>query len=199
MWCKRIWIFVKRHSTVPGAVVVFALAYILMLAVNAGGVGASWVQAVGSILAIGAGFAVVRYQDRARDRDRLREAWSYMEKALHSASYAVASVEHLHSQLVDVQRIDGVRMRHLVRLLQESADDMALIAFTQIEDQKVAAFWLGIKRGLAMSIGALRETLESGVSLESLRIGEWAADMNKQWCGMSEAIVAFADRHTLDV
>lgn len=54
MWCERIWIFVKRHATVPGAVVVFALAYILMLAVNAGEVGASWVQAIGSIAAIGA-------------------------------------------------------------------------------------------------------------------------------------------------
>jgi len=52
MLCDLIWKWLKRHATVPGAVVVFALVYVVMLAVEAGDAGASWVQAVGSLVGI---------------------------------------------------------------------------------------------------------------------------------------------------
>nr|WP_256834516.1 hypothetical protein [Pseudomonas oleovorans] len=54
MWYERGWIWAKEHLTitVPGVVSIFAATYFVMLAVNAGEVGAAWVQAVGSILAL---------------------------------------------------------------------------------------------------------------------------------------------------
>lgn len=65
MICERITGWLKRHSTVPGAVVVFAVTYVLVLAINAGVVGAAWVQAVGSVLAlIGAIFLPMAHSDR---------------------------------------------------------------------------------------------------------------------------------------
>jgi hypothetical protein len=75
MWLDRIISFFKRQLTVAGAVVVFALTFILMLAVSAGQTGAAWVQAVGSIVAIvgAAAFPYMHEADKVRlQRDRLR-------------------------------------------------------------------------------------------------------------------------------
>jgi hypothetical protein len=58
MICERVWGVVKRNLTVPGTVVVFALVYIVMLAVQAGDAGASWVQAIGSLVGIAIAIAV---------------------------------------------------------------------------------------------------------------------------------------------
>lgn len=54
MWYERGWRWAKEHLTitVPGVVLIFAATYIVVLAVNAGEVGAAWVQAVGSVAAI---------------------------------------------------------------------------------------------------------------------------------------------------
>lgn len=54
MWFERAWQWAKEHLmiTVPGAVLVFATTYVLMLAVHAGEAGAAWVQAIGSIMAL---------------------------------------------------------------------------------------------------------------------------------------------------
>lgn len=74
--CDRAWQFIKRHSTVPGAVVVFAATYILMLAVNAGDAGANWVQAIGSIIAIvAAGYFPIWHSkvERKNHQQRLLE------------------------------------------------------------------------------------------------------------------------------
>ena len=69
MLCDKVWGFVKRHSTVPGVVIIFAATYILMLAVHAGETGAAWIQAFGSIGAILAA-AYIASQDRRETRER---------------------------------------------------------------------------------------------------------------------------------
>lgn len=67
MWCDRAWGFVKRHSTVPGFVVVFAATYVLVLAMNAGETGAAWVQAIGSIAAIIAAWVIPYRHELAKE------------------------------------------------------------------------------------------------------------------------------------
>ncbi|WP_347505202.1 hypothetical protein [Pseudomonas anguilliseptica] len=75
MWYERAWQWAKEHLTitVPGAVLIFAATYILMLAVNAGEVGAAWVQAVGSVAAIGVAIFISGRQ-HAHDQMKATEA-----------------------------------------------------------------------------------------------------------------------------
>ncbi|WP_162949692.1 hypothetical protein [Pseudomonas aeruginosa] len=66
------WSFVKRHVavTVPGVVGVFTITFCLVLAIEAGEVGAAWVQAIGSIIALvgAAWLPIIHSRKAARDR-----------------------------------------------------------------------------------------------------------------------------------
>jgi len=70
MWYERGWRWAREHLTitVPGVVLIFAATYIMMLAVNAGEVGAAWVQAIGSVAAILAAWMIPHLHERARLR-----------------------------------------------------------------------------------------------------------------------------------
>lgn len=84
MWCERGWQWVREHLiTVPGVVLIFAATYLLMLAVNAGEVGAAWVQAVGSVAAIAAAIWIATRQ-QARDQE-----WRIADRAEQSCGMAL--------------------------------------------------------------------------------------------------------------
>ncbi|WP_158704625.1 hypothetical protein [Ectopseudomonas mendocina] len=76
MWYERVWHWMRERLTitVPGVVAIFAGAYILMLAVNAGVVGAAWVQAVGSVAAILAAIWVSQIQHQRQVEHHRRQA-----------------------------------------------------------------------------------------------------------------------------
>lgn len=85
MWCERVFEFLKRHSTVPGAVVVFAITYVVMLAVNAGEVGAAWVQAIGSILALVGAAVLPVFHARVSAKQAERESIQLLSTFAHHA------------------------------------------------------------------------------------------------------------------
>ncbi len=62
MWYEKLWGWARETVTitVPGVVGVFALTYVLVLAIQAGEAGAAWVQAVGSVVAIAVAIQVAR-------------------------------------------------------------------------------------------------------------------------------------------
>ncbi|MFI8736553.1 hypothetical protein ACIGKM_11630 [Ectopseudomonas toyotomiensis] len=70
MWYERSWQWAKEHLTitVPGVVSIFAATYVVMLAVNAGEVGAAWVQAVGSVVAILAAWIIPHRHELAKEQ-----------------------------------------------------------------------------------------------------------------------------------
>lgn len=77
MWYERFWLWAKEHLTitVPGVVFVFTAAWVLMLAVQNGAVGAAWVQAFGSIGAILAATYIASNSRRVEEaRERKKDA-----------------------------------------------------------------------------------------------------------------------------
>ena len=84
MLCKKVWGFVKRHSTVSGVLIVFAATYVLMLAVHAGETGAAWIQAFGSIGAILAA-TYIAHQDRraVRQQEQKKEVVLCLAISIH--------------------------------------------------------------------------------------------------------------------
>lgn len=89
MVCCRIFEWFKRNSTVPGAVLVFAVTFILVLAMDAGEAGAAWVQATGSVVAIGIAIWIARIQDRQRIKAETQAGNVQAEKVLAIADYIV--------------------------------------------------------------------------------------------------------------
>lgn len=72
MWYTHAWQWAKAHLTVtvPGAVLVFAATWVLMLAIQSGASGAAWVQAVGSVAAIFISVWIAQAADRRTERAR---------------------------------------------------------------------------------------------------------------------------------
>lgn len=70
MWYEHGWRWAKEHLTitVPGVVLIFSATFIVMLAVNAGEVGAAWVQAVGSVVAILAAWIIPHRHELAKEK-----------------------------------------------------------------------------------------------------------------------------------
>lgn len=109
MWCDRVMGFIKRYLTVPGAVLVFAFTYLIMLAVNAGETGAAWVQAVGSVCAI---LVAIWISERGHQRDRdnaEEEAHAECSRLIGLAERAVYEAGLAISQLTDrVQEVQAL-------------------------------------------------------------------------------------------
>lgn len=97
MWCERIGKFFRTYTTVPGVVVVFALTFVLMLAVQSGEAGAAWVQAIGSIAAILAAMWIANIQSAAqkKEADGLRQvAVKALIELSDRACFAVVMASH---------------------------------------------------------------------------------------------------------
>lgn len=88
MLCDRLLAIVKSHSTVPGAVAVFAAVWVLMLAVDNGETGAQWVDAIGSVGAILAAAWIASSDRRAarfRDDQRAQVVCIAIERLVNAA------------------------------------------------------------------------------------------------------------------
>lgn len=99
MFCEKLIAVVKRYSTVPGAVVVFALVWLLMLALHAGAEGAAWMQAIGSIVAVGIAVAVP-VSLRKIDKEEQRHA--AMREDHQKALIALRAMLEVEEVLIDV-------------------------------------------------------------------------------------------------
>lgn len=104
MWYERSWQWAKEHLTitVPGVALIFAATFIVMLAVNAGEVGASWVQAVGSIIGI-IGAAAFPY--------------------MHEATKQKQNQERIRAVLELLARNQQIELGRLIRVLGEAVED----------------------------------------------------------------------------
>lgn len=122
MLCDKVWGFVKRYLTVPGVVIIFAAAWVLMLAVDAGATGAAWIQAFGSIGAIIAATYIAR-SDRKVQQDRDKERIQVMYVALSvKLLEAKLLVERINKELERGDQFQAVTKARLYQSLQEQVD-----------------------------------------------------------------------------
>ncbi|MTZ15077.1 hypothetical protein GNE00_15095 [Pseudomonas sp. JL972] len=78
---KQGLVWLKANATVPGVVVLFVAAWMIMLAVQNGEAGAAWVQAIGSVAAILAAWWLANGQaQREREHARREEARLRIER-----------------------------------------------------------------------------------------------------------------------
>jgi hypothetical protein len=193
MWYERGWQWAREHLTitVPGVVLIFAATYVLMLAVNAGEAGATWVGAIGSVGAILGGFAGLYFQQRHQQHEQDRRAYALMNKALECASIAVACVGEFEKEYLAGQMFPA-RIKYYVRLLDSSLEDVALITYTDIDCPDVARAWLNAKRTLVLTRASLIDLLAGETQIPHRAVGKWNALIKGEWHAMSAGITNYA-------
>lgn len=145
MWYERSWQWAKAHLTitVPGVVLVFAATYVLMLAVNAGEVGAAWVQAVGSVVAILFSVYIARRDSRRANREKKDRDQVQLEVIARVVEAVQADMGSLRSSFpVLVEKKDWTQA-HLVVL--SSVEMLNALDVTQFASPDVVQSFLHIR------------------------------------------------------
>lgn len=107
LW-KSAWCFMK---TVPGVVLIFAIGYLIVLDIKTGETISSWVQAIGSVVAILVAAHIAR-EDRSfqqhQVKKRARVACTLLERKVTLAIYylerlneAILIVSELHTEIAE--------------------------------------------------------------------------------------------------
>jgi hypothetical protein len=192
MWCDQIWGFIKQHSTVPGAVVLFATTYVLALAMDAGAAGAAWVQAVGSVAAICAAIWISKWQEVQQRRSLIREQKDYMEMAFGIGAHAAVTVDGAVEAIKNNSNESNLRFQ--VRLLNAALGDMNQIDIGRLAHNDFIIAWMDLKRNVLLSASSIETNLPS-VSFNHIQVGRWAVAANNQSQGMSNAIISFVEQH----
>lgn len=135
---EHFWSWAKGHLTitVPGAVLIFAATFILMLAVNAGAVGAAWVQAVGSVAAI----LVAVWLNERQSAHRICEARQHRRDQAHKVlAIAGLVVPRFKTSCLVYKGAPQVVLQRVAQAVKEDAAllrqfDLALIPTPAITD-----------------------------------------------------------------
>jgi len=195
MWYERSWRWAKEHLTVtvPGAVLIFAATFIVMLAVNAGEVGAAWVQAVGSVVAILVAVWVSHREVKLQADGRLLDSYNYMHKTLSVAGYGAQAVENAADYLLSASFTAHVLQFH-EHLLETAVQDLEEIQYTSIDSIKVAATFLSIKRAAAHTKASVTLVRQAGVNFTVPQLNGWKTTVNNDLKdlerGLNEYLVA---------
>ncbi|WP_116425416.1 hypothetical protein [Pseudomonas citronellolis] len=196
MLCERVLRLVRRYTTVPGVVVIFACTYCLVLAMEAGEPGAAWVQAVGSIVAIAVAIAISRSEGNRQFRSQIEEQYLYMEKAYKVSAYAVETISGAARSILG--RNNRLMVRYDYDLLGIALQDMEQITYADIEDGSVAVAWLNVKRSVALARLSIEPELvgdPSAVPNVKGRVDLWTEHAERDLDNMSRGIVEFAGRY----
>lgn len=137
MLCDKVWGFVKRHSTVPGVVIIFAATWVFMLAVEAGQQGAAWIQAFGSIAAILAATHIA-HEDRRAEARREHKRGQVQYRALLIKMESAHHVLFAANVLLSEEFQDGYESDDMllsaIEGMDESVAEMQSVSLTSLPD-----------------------------------------------------------------
>ncbi|WP_417312223.1 hypothetical protein [Ectopseudomonas khazarica] len=189
MWYERGWQWAKEHLTitVPGALLIFAATYMVMLAVDAGEVGAAWVQAVGSVTAILVAVRVSQKETRDRERDRIEESCVYMQKAFHVSAYVTMSVIHAADDAIK-EKLNSKKLRFHIDVIKGAIDDMEEVEVMRFSSEDAVHAFLAVKRNGLLTIGAL-EGILAGDHPGDERVVKWKTNIDESSGLLSKSIV----------
>lgn len=161
MWYERGWQWAKEHLTItaPGVVLIFAATYIVMLAVNAGEVGAAWVQAVGSIAAIGVAIWISHRQAQRELHERRERECVYMHKAFNSASMAAVAARTAYTEILNDLNNQRAVQIYLAEI-RHSKEELDRFSYAELADMHFAGLFTIIQRTTRIVISEIEEFLE---------------------------------------
>ncbi|WP_395504689.1 hypothetical protein [Ectopseudomonas hydrolytica] len=129
MWYERSWQWAKEHLTVtvPGVVLIFFATYVLMLAVNAGEVGASWVQTFGSLVGLGIAIWLPWQDSKRRHKEELARERGYARRLFYAAYEICGQIAGLFDELELIRNYDrevsSAIFERILSRLNSSFDD----------------------------------------------------------------------------
>lgn len=92
--------------TVPNVALVFAAAFVLMLAVKAGEAGASWVQAIGSLVGLGIAIWLPWQETQRRRKEDLARERAYARRLFYAAYEIWGQIAGLFNDLELIRNYD---------------------------------------------------------------------------------------------
>lgn len=158
---ERGWRWAKEHLTitVPGVVLIFAATYIVMLAVNAGEVGAAWVQAVGSIAAIGVAIWISNRQALREMHERRERECAYMHRALNAASMASMAARTAYD-VISSNLDDEENARLFLDEIRHSKDDLDRFAYAEFADIEFGGLFTIVQRTMRIVANNLEDFIQ---------------------------------------
>ncbi|WP_137822151.1 hypothetical protein [Pseudomonas sp. D(2018)] len=154
---------VKFVLSVPGVVSLLALGYLVYLGAPYSEVGAAWVQAVGSVLAIIVAVVVANHESKARAREARQQDRETLKKVIGVVRFVTEAQRGVGNILIE-GFLRGADTSHAFEILDESASLLEQVEFKQISVAEVALAWLEFKRA-AKDIIRVQRRLVSGTDL----------------------------------
>lgn len=155
---------------------------------------AAWVQAIGSILAILAAIGISQWTVIKQQRDKLRESYDYMQKALEVSCYGSETVAAASREILD-RRLDAGGIKYNADLLEVALSDLKEIEYARLDDAAVAAAFLKVKRNVNLCRSAILLRVESGSGFDHHQVRGWALVANQQIEELKRSIQKYLLRH----
>lgn len=156
----------------------------------------SWVQAVGSVLAICAAVLISKREVISRQDERVDEAFLYMNKAHAIAAYG-AGIVRLAAEYIEEGRPTVRMLDYHATLLTVALGDLEAVDAMKLESEQAVHAYLAIKRGVILT----RATIQNAVSDEEGsfnldQVAEWKTHMAEQMEVMQDGILTFVKNDT---